>query len=75
MLPKSTLKRTSDLLQTQEKRFSVKLVDVQMQERSSDCGLFAVTFITSIYNRQDPDVLSYKQNAMRKHTSKGIENG
>ena len=51
-LPKSTLMLISDLLQTQEKLFSVELVDFQMLEGSCDCGLFTVAFITSIYNGQ-----------------------
>ena len=46
-LPKPTLKLISALLQTQsEKKFSVEFVDVQMQEGSHDCGLFAlVSFV------------------------------
>ena len=70
-LPKSTLKLISALLQTQENQFSVEFVDVQMQEESHDCGLFAVAYITSICNGQDPAV--YKQNAMRKHILNSIE--
>ena len=46
-----------------------------MQEGSHDCGLFAVAYITSICNGQDPAVLLYKQNAMRKHILKSIEDG
>ena len=44
-----------------------------MQEGSHDCGLFALVYITSICNGQDPAVLLYKQNAMRKHILKSIE--
>ena len=57
------------------KLFSVEFFDVQIQEGSCDCGLFAVAFITSVCNGQDPAVLSYKQNAMRKHILKSIEDG
>ena len=74
-LPKSTLKLISALLQTQEDQFAVEFIDVQMQEGSHDCGLFAVAYITSICNGQDPAVLLYKQNAMRKHILKSIEDG
>ena len=75
-LPKPTLKLRSALLQTQsENKFSVEFVDVQMQEGSHDCGLFALVYITSICNGQDPAVLLYKQNAMRKHILKSIEDG
>ena len=41
-LPKPTLKLMSALLQTQENQFSVEFVDVQLQEGSHDCGLFAL---------------------------------
>ena len=34
---------------------------------------FALAYITFICNGQDPAVLLYKQNAMRKHVSKSIE--
>ena len=44
-----------------------------MQEGSHDCGLFAVAYITSICNGQDPAVLLYKQNAMRKHILNSIK--
>ena len=71
-LPKPRLKLISTLLQTQENQFSVEFVDVQMQEGSHDCGLFALAYITSICNGQDPAVLLYKQNAMRKHILKSI---
>ena len=74
-LPKSTLKLISALLQTQEDQFAVEFIDVQMQEGSHDCGLFAVAYITSICNGQDPAVLLYKQNATRKHILKSIEDG
>ena len=46
-----------------------------MQEGSCDRGLFAMAFITSISIGKDPAVLSYKQNAMRKHILKSIEDG
>ena len=65
----------SALLQTQENQFSVEFVDVQMQEGSHDCGLFAVAHITSICNGQDPAVVLYKQNAVGKHILNSIEDG
>ena len=71
-LPKSTLKLISALLQTQEDQFAVEFIDVQMQEGSHVCGLFAVAYITSICNGKDPAVLLYKQNAMRKHILKSL---
>ena len=69
-LPKSTLKLISALLQTQEDQFAVEFIDVQMQEGSHDCGLFAVAYITSICNGQDPAVLLYKQNVFPSSASR-----
>ena len=74
-LPKRTLKLMSALLQTQENQFSVEFVDVPLQVGSHDCGLFALAYIASICNGQDPAVLLHKQNAMRKHILKSIEDG
>ena len=74
-LPKPTLKLISALLQTQEDQFAAEFIDVQIQEGSHDCGLFAVAYITSICNEQDPAVLLYKLNAMRMHILKSIEDG
>ena len=74
-LPKPTLTLMSGLLQTQENQFSVEFVDIQLQEGSHDCGSFALAYITSICNGQDPAVVLYKQNAMRKHVLKSIEDG
>ena len=51
-------------------QISVEFIDVQMQDGSHDCGLFALAYITSICNGQDPAVLLYKQ---RKHILKSIE--
>ena len=48
---------------------------MQKQKGSSDCGLFALAFITSICNGQDPTDLAYDQSAMRSHLLKCIEQG
>ena len=45
------------------------------KDHRHDCGLFALVYITSICKGQDPAVLLYKQNAMRKHILKSIEDG
>ena len=58
--PKPTLKLMSGLLQTKENQFIVEFVDIQLQKGSHDCGLFALAYITSICNGQDPAVLLYK---------------
>lgn len=66
-LPKRSLKLVADLMQTREKLLTVEFVDVQKQRGGSDCGLFALAFIASICNSQDPSSLVYDQSAMRNH--------
>ena len=41
----------------QTKSLTVEFVDVQKQKGGSDCGLFALAFIASICNGQDPTKL------------------
>ena len=67
------VKLVADLMQTREKSLTIEFVDVQKQKGSSDCGLFALAFITSICNRQDPTELAYNQSSMRSHLLKRIE--
>ena len=52
---KRSLKLVADLMQT--KSLTVEFVDVQKQKGGSDCGLFALAFIASICNGQDPTKL------------------
>ena len=54
---------------------TVEFVDVQEQNGASDCGLFALVYITSICNGQDPATLFYDQSAMRPHLRECFEKG
>ena len=63
-LPKRSVKLVADLLQTKEEAITFEFVDVQKPVGGSDCGLFTITFITSISNCQDPTVLRYNQSAI-----------
>ena len=74
-LPKGSLKLVADLMQTKAKTLSIEFVDVQKQEGGSDCGLFALAFIASICNGDDPTKLVYDQSSMRNHLLKCIEQG
>ena len=74
-LPKRSVKLVADLLQSKEEAITFAFVDVQKQDGGSDCGLFAIAFITSICNGQDPTVLRYNQSAMRSHLLQCIEQG
>ena len=74
-LPKRSLKLVADLMHSKEKSLTVEFVDVLKQKGGSDCGLFALAFITSICNGQDPSELVYNQSAMRSHLLMCIEQG
>ena len=47
---------------------------MQEQRGSSDCGLFALAFITSVCCGVDPASQTYSQKEMRKHLLACIEN-
>ena len=49
---------------------SIRLVKCQKQVGAEDCGLFAITFPTSIANGEDPSMREYCQGMMRMHLSK-----
>ena len=52
------------IMKTEDASFTVKHVDVQRQVGSSDCGLFAIAFATSLCSGLDPHTLKYDQSIM-----------
>ena len=74
-LPQKRIKLVADLLQSKEKELTLEYVNVQKQRGGSDCGLFALAFITSVCNGEDPAKRLYDQAAMRKHLVQCIEKG
>ena len=74
-LPKRCLKLVADLMQSREKEVTIEFVDVQEQKGASDCGLFALVFLTSICNGHDPATQHYNQKATRSHLLQCIEEG
>ena len=44
-------------------------MNVQMQVGVSDCGLFALAFITAVLDGQNPTSLYFDQLKMRRHLS------
>ena len=45
----------------------VQYIDVQKQKGQSDCGFFAIAFVTSFAHLQDPASITYDQAKMRTH--------
>ena len=48
-------------------QIEIKIIDVQRQKGTCDCGLFAVAFSTALANGIQPERLEFEQDRMRKH--------
>ena len=53
----------------------MKFVDVQKQSGLCDCGLFAVAFATCLSHGMQPESVTFKQQELRRHLYKCLENG
>ena len=58
---KVLLKQAASLAQCQDKQLEVRFIDVQVQEESDDCGVFAIVFATALCDHVDPHSLSLDQ--------------
>ena len=65
----------STISRTKSPEIKLCFVNVQRQSGSSDCGLFAIAFATSICFGTHPEKTFYCQKAMRQHLVNCIENG
>ena len=63
----------SQLVHTDKPVFTVKIASVTKQSGSTDCGLFAIAYITSIAFDLDPAQYVFNQTAMRLHLQKCFE--
>ena len=63
----------AQLVHTDKPTFSVKLSSVSKQSGSSDCGLYAVAYITHIAFGDDPSLVIFNQSKMREHLLKCLE--
>ena len=50
-----------------KKAVTIVMKNLQKQEGSTDCGLFAIAVMASLAHREDPSVIKYDQNKMREH--------
>ena len=66
--------QVTSLLFTERSTIKIKFMNVQIQYGSSDCGLFAVAFATSLCGI-DPTTCIYRQPNMRRHFLACIDNG
>ena len=63
----NTAKAIAYLLHYQGKAIKVKVMNVKRQIGAQDCGLFALAFLTTICNGEDPTTEVYDQEEMRPH--------
>ena len=57
------------------KEIKLEFVDVMEQKGASDCGLFALAFVTSICMGENPTTKGYYQSKMRQHLQSCIVKG
>ena len=75
-LPTSTAKRQiADILHSPLPVITVQCLNVQQQLGGTDCGLFALTFITALCHGDDPTSLYFDQENMRSHLIARFESG
>ena len=53
----------------------VEVVHTQKQMGSNDCGIFAIAFMTSLANQENPTVALYGQRLLRPHLVNCLANG
>ena len=56
-------------------KFKFTFVKMQVQEGSSDCGLFAIAVVTNLAYGNDSVNVTFEQNKMRDHFLKNLESG
>ncbi len=63
----------SQLVHTDKPAINVKIAPTPKQSGSSDCGVYAVAFVTSIAFGLDPSLSVYNQTVMRGHLLSCLE--
>ena len=62
------------LFLTDHKKITVNLVDVQIQDNGSDCGIYSLAFATSLCCGDDPSKIHFVSHKLRKHLFNCLEN-
>ena len=53
----------------------MKYMDVSAQTGSTECGLYAIAYMTALAHGQDPTMIVFDQNSLRRHLGECFENG
>lgn len=62
------------MIKCEDEDFMVKLMSVQHQANSNDCGLFALAFATDFIEGIDPSERNYEEKTLRSHQSQCLRN-
>ena len=68
-------KQIAALLHTSSREITVKIMDMQIQAGTCDCGLFAIATATALLSGVQPGACTFKQREMRKHVYDGFKQG
>ena len=72
-LPTQTKEQICSLLHSQEPSIQLNFGNVQSQNNSCDCGVFALAFLTALCEGKHPEELYFKRNELRQHLLKCLE--
>ena len=72
-IPISVADMIIGLLHPQKEQIEIKLMKVQQQEGTSDCGVIAIAVATSLCHEEDPTIIHWSQHKMRPHLIKCLE--
>ena len=70
----SIVRQACSILKTKASTVTIDVINVQLQEGGSDCGLFALAMATDLCRDNDPVNMSYHQHRMRSHLEECFEN-
>ena len=63
------------ILFTEQNTIDLKVMDVQMQSGSANCGLFAIAFAIALVSGVQPGSVVFDQKSMRKHLHDCLQQG
>ena len=68
-------KQIAAMLKTTENEIKVNIMDIQVQARTCDCGLFAVATSATLVNGIHPEECTFNQSGMRRHLYDSFNQG
>ena len=68
-----TINQICSIVHSQKKSVTIEIMDVLKQRGSTDCGLFALAFATSLCHEELPSERKYIQGDLRAHLSSIFE--